>query len=112
MLRLYAMPRGMVVLADRSLRPVWSANAISRVRLEMLAVYRSVIRCSALKWIPTELRPGAYWPDTLLAAPSDSALRRDVELTKAMGFNGVRKRCTPNAICTRSSIRPTVRATA
>jgi beta-galactosidase/beta-glucuronidase len=32
-----------------------------------------------------------YWPDTLLAAPSDAALRRDVELAKAMGFNGVRK---------------------
>ncbi len=32
-----------------------------------------------------------YWPDTLLTAPSDEALRRDVELTKAMGFNGVRK---------------------
>lgn len=32
-----------------------------------------------------------YWSDTLLAAPSDDALRRDVELAKAMGFNGVRK---------------------
>jgi beta-galactosidase/beta-glucuronidase len=32
-----------------------------------------------------------YWPDTLLAAPDDDALRRDVELVKAMGFNGVRK---------------------
>ena len=32
-----------------------------------------------------------YWPDTLLAAPNDAALRRDVELAKAMGFNGVRK---------------------
>ena len=32
-----------------------------------------------------------YWPDTLLAAPNDLALRRDVELAKAMGFNGVRK---------------------
>ncbi|MCC6070002.1 glycoside hydrolase family 2 protein [Massilia sp. GCM10020059] len=32
-----------------------------------------------------------YWPDTLLTAPSDEALRRDVELAKAMGFNGVRK---------------------
>jgi beta-galactosidase/beta-glucuronidase len=32
-----------------------------------------------------------YWPDTLLAAPNDDALRRDVELAKAMGFNGVRK---------------------
>jgi hypothetical protein len=32
-----------------------------------------------------------YWPDTLLAAPNDEALRKDVELAKAMGFNGVRK---------------------
>jgi beta-galactosidase/beta-glucuronidase len=32
-----------------------------------------------------------YWPDTLMAAPSDEALRQDVELAKAMGFNGVRK---------------------
>jgi len=32
-----------------------------------------------------------YWPDTLLAAPNDEALRRDVMLAKAMGFNGVRK---------------------
>lgn len=32
-----------------------------------------------------------YWDDSLLAAPSDDALRRDVELAKAMGFNGVRK---------------------
>jgi beta-galactosidase/beta-glucuronidase len=32
-----------------------------------------------------------YWPETLMTAPSDDALRRDVELAKAMGFNGVRK---------------------
>ena len=32
-----------------------------------------------------------YWPDTLLSAPSDDALRRDVELVKQMGFNSVRK---------------------
>ena len=32
-----------------------------------------------------------YWPDTLMTAPSDEALKRDVELVKAMGFNGVRK---------------------
>ena len=32
-----------------------------------------------------------YWPDTLMTAPNDEALRRDVELTQAMGFNGVRK---------------------
>jgi beta-galactosidase/beta-glucuronidase len=32
-----------------------------------------------------------YWPETGLTPPSDEALRRDVELAKAMGFNGVRK---------------------
>jgi beta-galactosidase/beta-glucuronidase len=32
-----------------------------------------------------------YWPESGLTAPDDAALRRDVELAKAMGFNGVRK---------------------
>ena len=32
-----------------------------------------------------------YWPETGTTAPDDAALRRDVELAKAMGFNGVRK---------------------
>ena len=32
-----------------------------------------------------------YWPESGLTAPDDDALRRDVELAKAMGFNGVRK---------------------
>ncbi|UUX97541.1 glycoside hydrolase family 2 protein [Aquabacterium sp. J223] len=32
-----------------------------------------------------------YWSDTLLTAPDDDALKKDVELAKAMGFNGVRK---------------------
>jgi Glycosyl hydrolases family 2, TIM barrel domain len=32
-----------------------------------------------------------YWPDSGLTAPDDDALRRDVMLAKAMGFNGVRK---------------------
>ena len=32
-----------------------------------------------------------YWVEGLYTAPSVEALRRDVELTKAMGFNGARK---------------------
>jgi beta-galactosidase/beta-glucuronidase len=32
-----------------------------------------------------------YWPDSGMTAPSTAAHRRDVELAKAMGFNGVRK---------------------
>lgn len=32
-----------------------------------------------------------YWPDGGLTAPDDAALRTDIELARAMGFNGVRK---------------------
>ncbi|WP_046225419.1 glycoside hydrolase family 2 protein [Paenibacillus dauci] len=32
-----------------------------------------------------------YFPDGILTAPTDEALVRDIELTQAMGFNGVRK---------------------
>jgi len=31
-----------------------------------------------------------YWPESHLAAPSNEALRREVEAVKALGFNGVR----------------------
>src|SRR6185503_6275514 len=43
---------------------------------------------------PIELRlvlDQGYWPDSGLTAPDDDALRRDVELVKQLGFNGVRK---------------------
>jgi beta-galactosidase/beta-glucuronidase len=32
-----------------------------------------------------------YWPESGLTAPDDGALKQDVELVRAMGFNGVRK---------------------
>jgi beta-galactosidase/beta-glucuronidase len=32
-----------------------------------------------------------YWRESFMTAPSDDALRKDVELAKSMGFNGVRK---------------------
>lgn len=32
-----------------------------------------------------------YFPDGNLTPPSDAAIKQDVELTKAMGFNGARK---------------------
>ncbi|MFZ7088000.1 glycoside hydrolase family 2 protein [Curtobacterium sp. RRHDQ10] len=31
-----------------------------------------------------------YWPDTLMTAPDDAALQRDIELSMAAGFNGAR----------------------
>lgn len=32
-----------------------------------------------------------YWPESLMTPPSNEAIKKDVELTKAMGFNGARK---------------------
>lgn len=32
-----------------------------------------------------------YWPESLMTAPSDDALRNDIEMSKQMGFNGCRK---------------------
>jgi beta-galactosidase/beta-glucuronidase len=32
-----------------------------------------------------------YWPGTGLTSPDDASIRRDIQLTKAMGFNGARK---------------------
>ena len=32
-----------------------------------------------------------YWPDGLLTAPTDAALKKDIELTLALGYNGARK---------------------
>jgi beta-galactosidase/beta-glucuronidase len=32
-----------------------------------------------------------YWPETIMTPPSDEAIKRDINLTKQMGFNGVRK---------------------
>ncbi len=32
-----------------------------------------------------------YWPDTFMTPPSEEAIKKDIELIKAAGFNGVRK---------------------
>lgn len=32
-----------------------------------------------------------YWPDSLMTAPTDDDLKKDIELAKEMGFNGCRK---------------------
>ena len=46
-----------------------------------------------LNGVPTFLRlvlAQNYWPQTHLAAPSDEAIRQEVEWVKALGFNGMR----------------------
>ena len=41
-------------------------------------------------YFPRMVLNQGYWPDSLLAAPSGAALRREVEMIKEFGFNGVR----------------------
>lgn len=36
-----------------------------------------------------------YWPQSMLTPPSDEAIKKDIELTLAMGFNGARKHQKP-----------------
>ena len=66
-------------------------SAISYTALRQIGVQGEKF---VLNYRPYQLRmvlDQGYWPESGLTAPNDDALRRDVELAKAMGFNGVRK---------------------
>ncbi|MES2355967.1 MAG: glycoside hydrolase family 2 TIM barrel-domain containing protein [Pseudomonadota bacterium] len=63
----------------------------SYTALRSVAVLRDRFMLNGRPYILRLVLDQGYWPDTLLAAPDDNALRKDVELAKAMGFNGVRK---------------------
>ncbi len=71
---------------DRAIDEVYSYTAMRSVAAEGDRF--------VLNGRPLDLRlvlDQGYWPDTGLTAPDDAALRRDVELVKQLGFNGVRK---------------------
>ena len=63
----------------------------SYTALRALTISRDRIALNGRPYTLRLVLDQGYWPESLLAAPSDGALRRDVELAKAMGFNGVRK---------------------
>ena len=94
---------------DELLWSPWSPNLID-AELELLDAAGNVVDAvrsyTALRTVqasagrivlngrPVELHMAldqGYWPDGGLTAPDDDAYRHDVELAKAMGFNGVRK---------------------
>ncbi len=64
---------------------------ISYTALRQVQVLRDRFMLNGRPYLLRMVLDQGYWPDTLLAAPNDAALRKDVELAKAMGFNGVRK---------------------
>lgn len=63
----------------------------SYTALRSVGILRDRIMLNGRPYLLKLVLDQGYWPDTLLAPPDDAALRRDVELAKAMGFNGVRK---------------------
>jgi beta-galactosidase/beta-glucuronidase len=63
----------------------------SYTALRSIGVQREKILLNGRPYTMRLVLDQGYWPDSLMTAPSDAALKRDVELAKAMGFNGVRK---------------------
>ncbi len=63
----------------------------SYTALRSIAVQREKIMLNGRPYTMRLVLDQGYWPDTLMTAPSERALREDVVLTRSMGFNGVRK---------------------
>nr|WP_297355970.1 glycoside hydrolase family 2 TIM barrel-domain containing protein [uncultured Caldimonas sp.] len=82
-------------LFDAEIRLMRGSEVVDRVRsytaLRSVHILRDRFMLNGRPYMLRLVLDQGYWPDTLLAAPDDDAVRRDVELAKAMGFNGVRK---------------------
>ena len=63
----------------------------SYVGLRTIGVAGGRFRLNGRPYTPKMILDQGYWPDGGLTAPTPDALRTDVEMTKAMGFNGARK---------------------
>ncbi|MES1182343.1 MAG: glycoside hydrolase family 2 TIM barrel-domain containing protein [Myxococcales bacterium] len=63
----------------------------SYTALRTISVHRDRLLVNGRPYVLRMVLDQGYWPESGLTAPSDAAMKRDVELAKAMGFNGVRK---------------------
>ena len=75
---------------------VWDGHRlIERVRsytaLRSVAVKRNRFLLNGRPYYMRLVLDQGYWPDSLMTAPDPDAFRRDIELVKSAGFNGVRK---------------------
>lgn len=82
-------------LLDATIRLLRGEQVIDEIRsytaLRSVHILRDRFMLNGRPYMLRLVLDQGYWPDTLMTAPGDAALRRDVELAKAMGFNGVRK---------------------
>jgi beta-galactosidase/beta-glucuronidase len=63
----------------------------SYTALRTISVHRNRLLLNGRPYVLRMVLDQGYWPESGLTAPSDAAFKHDVELVKAMGFNGVRK---------------------
>jgi len=82
-------------LIDAQIKLMSGSQAIDEVHsytaLRSIGLQREKILLNGRPYNMRLVLDQGYWPDSFMTAPSTEALRRDVELAKAMGFNGVRK---------------------
>jgi beta-galactosidase/beta-glucuronidase len=78
-----------VELTDMSGRRIDYVRSYTALRT--VAVHRDRLLVNGRPYMLRLVLDQGYWPESGLTAPNDEAFRRDVELVKAMGFNGVRK---------------------
>jgi beta-galactosidase/beta-glucuronidase len=71
---------------DRRVDAVWSYTALRSV-----GVQGNRFMLNGRPFLLKMVLDQGYWPDTLMSPPDAAALRRDVEQTLALGFNGARK---------------------
>ena len=77
-------------LVDAELDEVLDAIE-SYTALRTIAVQESTVVLNGRPFPLRMVLDQGYWPKTGMTAPDGAALKRDVELAKEMGFNGVRK---------------------
>jgi hypothetical protein len=82
-------------LIDADIKLLCDGEVLDEVKsytaLRTIGVQREKILLNGRPYNMRLVLDQGYWPESLMTAPSDQALKRDVELAKAMGFNGVRK---------------------
>ena len=66
-------------------------HAVSYTALRSSSVQGDRFLLNSRPYVLRMVLDQGYWPESGMTAPDDAALKRDVELAKAMGFNGVRK---------------------
>jgi hypothetical protein len=90
---LWSPERPTLLDADVTLR--CGNRVLDRVRsytaLRSISINRDRIMLNGRPYPLRMVLDQGYWPESFMTAPSDEHYKRDVELAKAMGFNGVRK---------------------